>query len=68
MRSISMLFVAFIVACSVSACGGKTDPEHPTKWSDPEPVLEGCESMMHNTKQCQSNPGTQQLMIKIENK
>lgn len=53
---------------SLASCGGRTAPDHQRKWSKPEPILEGCDGVMQNSKQCQDNPNNQQMMIKIENK
>lgn len=68
MQKIGIFIGSLVIVIGLAGCGGKTDPDHPTQWSKPEPVLEGCDGVMLNSKQCQDNPGNQQLMIKIDNK
>lgn len=48
------------------ACGGKQEQSNDPQWSKPQRVLEGCDGVISNSKQCQQNPNTQQMMIEID--
>lgn len=68
MNKFALVISLFCLILSLASCGGRTAPDHQRKWSKPEPILEGCDGVMQNSKQCQDNPNNQQMMIKIENK
>lgn len=65
MKKTLMLFSILSMAISITACGGSSDEE--SRWSEPKPVLEGCDKgVMINSKQCQGNLNNQQLLIQID--
>lgn len=58
--SFSSMFLVLV------ACGGKQEQSNDPQWSKPQRVLEGCDGVISNSKQCQQNPNTQQMMIEID--
>lgn len=61
-----LLVVVMSLGLFLTACGGTKQESSDKSWSKPQRVLEGCDGSLSNSKQCQKNPNSQQLMIQID--
>lgn len=66
MKKIVILLGLSSIFLLLTACGGSSQSEQNQRWSKPQKVMEGCDGAMSNSKQCQRNPNTQQMMIQID--
>lgn len=66
MKKIVILLSLSSIFLILAACVGSSQSGQDKRWSKPQKVMEGCDGAMSNSKQCQKNPNTQQMMIQID--
>ncbi|MDF7667410.1 hypothetical protein PT273_06080 [Orbaceae bacterium ESL0727] len=77
-KTAAITLTCVVFSMSLIGCSGKSTKAQPKananaqqkdntpRWSKPHGVLEGCDGVMSNSQQCETNPNNKQYMIQID--